>query len=65
LACALSPERTLTPHCCGKVELFYYSLLALVTVKNKFQVVIPRQVRDVIGVSAGDIFEAKASTYAV
>jgi AbrB family looped-hinge helix DNA binding protein len=34
--------------------------VAIVTVKNKYQVVIPRRVRDEIGVSVGDVFEAKA-----
>jgi AbrB family looped-hinge helix DNA binding protein len=32
----------------------------IVTVKNKFQVVIPQSVRDQIGVSVGDVFEATA-----
>jgi AbrB family looped-hinge helix DNA binding protein len=34
--------------------------MAIVTVKNKYQVVIPRHVRDEIGVAIGDVFEAKA-----
>jgi AbrB family looped-hinge helix DNA binding protein len=34
--------------------------MAIVTVKNKFQVVIPRHVREQIGVSVGDVFEATA-----
>jgi len=34
--------------------------MALVTVKNKYQVVIPRHVRNAIGVSVGDVFDAKA-----
>ena len=34
--------------------------MAIVTVKNKYQVVIPRHIRDEIGVSVGDLFEAKA-----
>ena len=34
--------------------------MAIVTVKNKFQVVIPQHVRDQIGVSVGDVFEATA-----
>jgi AbrB family looped-hinge helix DNA binding protein len=34
--------------------------MAIVTVKNKFQVVIPQHVRDQIGVSIGDMFEATA-----
>jgi AbrB family looped-hinge helix DNA binding protein len=34
--------------------------MAFVTVKNKYQVVIPQHVRDEIGVSVGDVFEAKA-----
>ena len=33
--------------------------MAIVTVKNKFQVVIPRSVREEIGVGVGDILEAK------
>ena len=34
--------------------------MAIVTVKNKYQVVIPQHVRDEIGVAVGDLFEAKA-----
>ena len=34
--------------------------MAIVTVKNKYQVVIPQRVREVIGVSVGDVLEAKA-----
>jgi len=34
--------------------------MAIVTVKNKYQMVIPQGVRDEIGVSLGDVFEAKA-----
>jgi len=33
--------------------------MALVTVKNKFQVVIPQRVRDEIGVDVGDILDAR------
>jgi AbrB family looped-hinge helix DNA binding protein len=33
--------------------------MPVVTVKNKFQVVIPRSVRDKIGVSVGDLLEAR------
>ena len=33
--------------------------MSIVTVKNKYQVVIPRAVRERIGVAVGDIFEAK------
>ena len=33
--------------------------MAIVTVKNKFQIVIPRSVREKIGVSVGDLLEAK------
>jgi AbrB family looped-hinge helix DNA binding protein len=33
--------------------------MSIVTVKNKFQVVIPQSVREQIGVAVGDIFEAK------
>jgi AbrB family looped-hinge helix DNA binding protein len=33
--------------------------MSIVTVKNKFQVVIPQRVRDQIGVSVGDVFDAK------
>ena len=34
--------------------------MALVTVKKKFQVVIPLQVRRQIGIKVGDLLEAKA-----
>jgi AbrB family looped-hinge helix DNA binding protein len=33
--------------------------MPIVTVKNKYQVVIPQRVREQIGVSIGDILEAK------
>ena len=33
--------------------------MSIVTVKNKYQVVIPQRVREQIGVSVGDILEAK------
>jgi bifunctional DNA-binding transcriptional regulator/antitoxin component of YhaV-PrlF toxin-antitoxin module len=33
--------------------------MAIVTVKNKYQVVIPRSVRDQVAVNVGDLFEAK------
>jgi AbrB family looped-hinge helix DNA binding protein len=33
--------------------------MAIVTVKNKYQVVIPRSVRDEIGVAIGDVFDAR------
>ena len=33
--------------------------MSIVTVKNKYQVVIPRRVREQIGVAVGDILEAK------
>jgi AbrB family looped-hinge helix DNA binding protein len=33
--------------------------MVIVTVKNKFQVVIPRGVREKIGLSVGDFLEAK------
>ena len=33
--------------------------MVTVTVRNKYQVVIPRKVRDQIGVSVGDLLEAK------
>lgn len=33
--------------------------MSIVTVKNKFQVVIPRGVREQIGVAVGDLLEAK------
>lgn len=32
--------------------------MSIVTVKNKYQVVIPRSVRDQVSVSVGDLFEA-------
>ena len=35
-------------------------LTSLVTVKNKFQVVIPQSVRDKIAINVGDPLEAKA-----
>jgi AbrB family looped-hinge helix DNA binding protein len=35
-------------------------LMALVTVKSKYQVVIPQSVRDQIGINVGDILEARA-----
>jgi len=34
--------------------------MSLVTVKNKFQIVIPQSVRDQIGINVGDTLEAKA-----
>jgi len=34
--------------------------MAIVTVKNKFQVVIPAKVRKGIGIRVGDLLEAKA-----
>jgi bifunctional DNA-binding transcriptional regulator/antitoxin component of YhaV-PrlF toxin-antitoxin module len=34
--------------------------MALVSVKNKYQVVIPRDVREAVGVEVGDLLEAKA-----
>jgi AbrB family looped-hinge helix DNA binding protein len=34
--------------------------MALVTVKNKYQVVIPRRVRELVGIAIGDVLEAKA-----
>ena len=33
--------------------------MALVSVKNKFQVVIPREVREQVGVELGDLLEAR------
>jgi AbrB family looped-hinge helix DNA binding protein len=33
--------------------------MAIVTVKNKYQVVIPRNVRDQIGIAVGDLLDAK------
>ena len=33
--------------------------MALVSVKNKYQVVIPQQVRDQIGLNVGDLLEAR------
>lgn len=33
--------------------------MALVAVKNKYQVVIPRHIRDAVGVEVGDLREAK------
>jgi AbrB family looped-hinge helix DNA binding protein len=34
--------------------------MAIVTVKNKYQVVIPQRVREQLGVAVGDVLEAKA-----
>jgi AbrB family looped-hinge helix DNA binding protein len=34
--------------------------MALVSVKNKYQVVIPRDVREAVGIEVGDLLEAKA-----
>lgn len=34
--------------------------MALVSVRNKYQVVIPREVREAAGVEVGDLLEAKA-----
>jgi len=34
--------------------------MPIVTVKNKFQVVIPQSVRDQVGVNVGDLLEARA-----
>jgi AbrB family looped-hinge helix DNA binding protein len=33
--------------------------MALVAVKNKYQIVIPRDVREAVGVEVGDLLEAK------
>jgi AbrB family looped-hinge helix DNA binding protein len=33
--------------------------MTIVTVKNKFQIVIPRSVRDKIGIHVGDLLEAR------
>ncbi len=34
--------------------------MAIVTVNSKYQILIPRSVREEAGVSVGDVFEAKA-----
>ena len=34
--------------------------MAIVTVKSKYQVVIPQRVREQVGVAVGDVLEAKA-----
>jgi len=34
--------------------------MTLVTIKNKYQVVIPQHVREQVGVAIGDLLEAKA-----
>jgi AbrB family looped-hinge helix DNA binding protein len=34
--------------------------MAIVTVKNKYQVVIPQRVREQIGIAIGDVLEARA-----
>jgi AbrB family looped-hinge helix DNA binding protein len=36
--------------------------MALVSVKNKYQVVIPRDVREAVGVEVGDLLKAKAES---
>jgi len=33
--------------------------MSIVTVKNKFQVVIPQSVRDQVGINVGDLLEAR------
>ena len=35
--------------------------MAIVTVKNKYQVVIPKSLRDKIGISVGDLLEASVA----
>ena len=46
--------------CYDEDEQFNYSTaMSIVTVKNKYQVVIPLRVREQIGVAVGDILEAK------
>ena len=35
--------------------------MAIVTVKNKYQVVIPQSVRDQVGINVGDILEVRAN----
>ena len=39
--------------------MLFRSAMSIVTVKNKYQVVIPQRVREQIGVAVGDILEAK------
>ena len=39
--------------------------MSLVTVKNKYQVVIPQSVREQVGVNVGDLLEAKAEKGAI
>ena len=34
--------------------------MPIVTVKNKYQVVIPQRVRELVGVQVGDVLEARA-----
>jgi AbrB family looped-hinge helix DNA binding protein len=34
--------------------------MPIVTVKNKYQIVIPQQLREQVGIAIGDILEAKA-----
>ncbi|HLG96945.1 MAG TPA: AbrB/MazE/SpoVT family DNA-binding domain-containing protein [Bryobacteraceae bacterium] len=34
--------------------------MSIVTVKNKYQVVIPQRIREQIGVNIGDVFEVRA-----
>ena len=38
----------------------YTRHMAIVTVKNKYQIVIPQRVREEIGVAVGDLLEARA-----
>ena len=46
--------------CYSVGEQFNYpTAMSIVTVKNKYQVVIPQAVREQIGVAVGDILEAK------
>jgi hypothetical protein len=37
--------------------------MAIVIVKNKYQVIIPRRVREQIGVAIGDVLEARAQNF--
>ena len=37
--------------------------MAIVAVKNKYQVVIPQAIREELGISQGDVLEAKVGTY--
>jgi bifunctional DNA-binding transcriptional regulator/antitoxin component of YhaV-PrlF toxin-antitoxin module len=53
-------NETLLTCYCGGEQFNCTTPMALVSVKNKYQVVIPREVREAVGVEVGDLLEAKA-----